>query len=85
MYAKKEQNGNVAMISDIVRNFTTIYFFLSNCQTPVSIKIINKSEQIMGWGESRLLRIEFGGVLERFCVVVVKNVASFSRKSAANR
>ena len=39
----------------------------------------------MGWSESRLLRIEFGGVLERFCVVVVKNVASFSRKSAANR
>ena len=26
MYAKKEQNGNVAMISDIVRNFTTIFF-----------------------------------------------------------
>ena len=39
----------------------------------------------MGWDESRLLKIEFGGILERFCVVVVKNVASFSRKSAANR
>ena len=26
VYAKKEQNGNVAMISDIVRNFTTIFF-----------------------------------------------------------
>lgn len=39
----------------------------------------------MGWSESRLLRIEFGGVLERFYVVVVKIVASFSRKSAANR